>query len=74
MSSSSVDSGTEIQDTGDNPPSSPQHATGSDHPQHNETENGLEEVNIQVSFVPKEFEDYIHITNFEHDSITFITY
>lgn len=46
MSSGSVDSGTEIRDTGDSPPSSPQHDTGSDHPQHNETEVGLEEVNI----------------------------
>lgn len=39
MSSGSVDSGTEIQDTED----SPQHDTGSDHPQHNENDIGLEE-------------------------------
>ncbi|KAL8114557.1 plant UBX domain-containing protein 8-like [Apium graveolens] len=43
MSSGSVDSGTEIRDTGGSPPLSPQHDTGSDHPQHNETDSGLEE-------------------------------
>lgn len=43
MSSGSVDSGTEIRDTEDSPPSSPQHDPGSDRPQHNATDIGLEE-------------------------------
>lgn len=74
MSSGSVDSGTEIRDTEDSPPSSPQHDPGSDRPQHNATDIGLEEVKHISFFLPKEFKDYIHISTFEHDSITLITY
>ncbi|KAL1828399.1 hypothetical protein DCAR_0207603 [Daucus carota subsp. sativus] len=43
MSSGSVDSGTEIRDNEGSPPTNPQHDTGTDHPQHHETDIGLEE-------------------------------